>query len=188
MIKWIFSWAHADCFPSAAAQCGYAHLIIFIHTHTHTLLCRLTSWLLLLGLLSDSLTRDDLMSARSPSSSEWLSSAKICSLCGSPSSLNGIISSVAHSSGSPPPDNWGIFIALFVCLFKQEISEWNSSNGAVEASSFWLGKTESHLEGGTACEHAAGVFSGKQQECVRCPRPASTTEQDWIWKCEQLQR
>lgn len=69
----------------------------------------LTSWLLLLGLLSDSLTRDDLMSARSPSSSEWLSSAKICSFCGSPSSLNGIISSVAQSSGSPPPDNWGIF-------------------------------------------------------------------------------
>lgn len=67
----------------------------------------LTSWLL--GLLSDSLTRDDLMSARSPSSSEWLSSAKICSFCGSPSSLNGIISSVAQSSGSPPPDNWGIF-------------------------------------------------------------------------------
>lgn len=50
------------------------------------------------------------MSARSPSSSEWLSSAKICSLCGSPSSLNGIISSVAQSSGSPPPppDNCGI--------------------------------------------------------------------------------
>lgn len=39
MIKWIFSWAHADCFPSAAAQCGHAHLIIFIHTHTHTHFC-----------------------------------------------------------------------------------------------------------------------------------------------------
>lgn len=87
-----------------------------IHTHTHTHGALLTSWLLLLGLLSDSLTRDDLMSARSPSSSEWLSSAKICSLCGSPSSLNGIISSVAHSSGSPPPpppDNWGM-LSLFL--------------------------------------------------------------------------
>ncbi len=71
----------------------------------------LTSWLLLLGLISDSLTRDDLISAKSPSSSEWLISAKICSFCGSPSSLNGIISSVAQSSGSPPPpppDNCGI--------------------------------------------------------------------------------
>lgn len=35
---------------------------------------------------------------------------------------------------------------------------------------------------GTACEHAAGVFSVKQQECGRCPRPASTTKQDWISK------
>lgn len=71
----------------------------------------LTSWLLLLGLISVSLTRDDLISAKSPSSSEWLISAKICSFCGSPSSLNGIISSVAQSSGSPPPpppDNCGI--------------------------------------------------------------------------------
>lgn len=89
----------------------------------HTTL--LTSWLLLLGLLSDSLTRDDLMSARSPSSSEWLSSAKICSLCGSPSSLNAIISSVAHSSGSPlPPDNCGI-LYLFLTLFHQE--NWKHS-------------------------------------------------------------
>lgn len=120
-----------------------------LHTHTLTLFFILTSWLLLLGLLSDSFTREDLMSARSPSSSEWLSSAKICSLCGSPSSLNGIISSVAHSSGSPPPpDNWGIFICLLVCLFKQEISEWNSRNGAGETSSFLFGKTVSHLEGG----------------------------------------
>lgn len=94
-------------------------------THAHSAL--LTSWLLLLGLLSDSLTRDDLMSARSPSSSEWLSSAKICSLCGSPSSLNGIISSVAHSSGSPPPppDNWGMMSLLLgarTARFKQEQS------------------------------------------------------------------
>lgn len=81
-------------------------LIMQKHQWKHT---SLTSWLLLFGLLSDSLTRDDLMSARSPSSSELLSSAKICSLCGSPSSLNGIISSVAHSSGSPPPDNCGMF-------------------------------------------------------------------------------
>lgn len=130
------------------------------HTHTHTLFFILTSWLLLLGLLSDSLTRDDLMSARSPSSSEWLSSAKICSLCGSPSSLNGIISSVAHSSGSPPPpDNWGIFICLFVCLFKQEISEWNSRNGVGETSSFSFGKTVSHLEGDGVRTRCRCVFS-----------------------------
>lgn len=142
----------------------------------------LTSWLLLLGLLSDSLTRDDLMSARSPSSSEWLSSAKICSLCGSPSSLNGIISSVAHSSGSPPPpDNWGIVSDLLsVCFAKK--TEDNTHTPALSRTTERGGGTPTKIPRNrvgnvpceslgeeAACEHAAGVFSLKQQEkCGRC--------------------
>lgn len=156
----------------------------------------LTSWLL--GLLSDSLTRDDLMSARSPSSSEWLSSAKICSFCGSPSSLNGIISSVAQSSGSPPPDNWGIF-SQSVSLPREnrrqqrvpplprnytEIERGKDEKGKIK-------KTPTETEWGplpspppppplchtgespgeeAACEHTAGVFLLKQQEARGCCR------------------
>lgn len=158
----------------------------------------LTSWLLLLGLLSDSLTRDDLMSARSPSSSEWLSSAKICSFCGSPSSLNGIISSVAQSSGSPPPDNWGIF-SQSVSLPRenrrqQRVPPLSRNYTEIERGKDEKGKikkTPTETEWGplpspppppplchtgespgeeAACEHTAGVFLLKQQEARGCCR------------------
>ncbi len=87
-----------------------------LHTHTHT-----HTWMRWRGLtaefefwlISDSLTRDDLRSAKSLSVNEL---SRIFSSL-SPSSLNAIISSFAPRSSPPPPFSCGIFERTLLMYF-----------------------------------------------------------------------